>query len=121
MPSPLTDVQKKRLQSLERTILHDKITVSFTIDERLESGRRLATFYSTTVTNKEGPGWSSEEVQIVNCLTSKQVVAAAYKDAMYRKILSRATVREELPGILASYDDDLARLLAPSDGDDDDS
>ena len=111
----LTDAQKERLSRLEKQIRHDHISVSFTIDDRNEAGRRSVVFCSTTVSKDDG-SWTSEEAEIVGCVVAKQIVKSTYRDALRRKVLPISVVREELPSILAAYDRDVARLMGAADG-----
>ena len=127
----LTEAQKTRLNQLEQEILHDRITTSFTIDDRNEVGRRMATFFSTTVTKRQietdfgpstpSPGWTSQEVAVVGCVVARQVVLTTYKDAVRRRVITKAAAKEELPGILASYDRELALLLGSEDAEEEPS
>lgn len=111
----MTDEQKERLRKLEAEMRFEKITVSFTIEDRDGAGRRKQTFYSASVTrNGDGPpsGWTQQEAQIASCVLSRHVVLTTYRDALRRKILPREVVATELPGILAAYDDNIVNLMS---------
>jgi hypothetical protein len=118
----LTPEQQARLDSLTSEIRLDKITVSFSIEDRAFGGKKSA-FVSQTASrgrgaemehmNDDSPpaNWTVEEAAIVHCVLSKQVVAATYRDAVHRRIISAETAREELPPIVHRYDDNIVRLM----------
>lgn len=109
----LTEAQKERLRRLETEMTFEKLTSSFTIDDRDESGRRKGVFYSASVTrNSLDRGWAASDATIAACLLSKHVVAMTFRDALYRGVVSKQTVGQELPGIIAAYDQSIAKLLA---------
>jgi hypothetical protein len=114
----LTEPQQKRLQRLRAEIQIDKITVSFSIEDRDLQGRKLSAFYASTAsrghTSPEAPsaqGWSLEDTRLVSCMVSKEVVIATYRDAVRRRILSSETAKKELAAILPGYDDNIRKLL----------
>lgn len=112
----LTEEQKDRLRKLESELRFDKLTVSFSIEDRDGAGRRKQTFFSASVSRNDGKqtlsGWTQQEVQLVSCMLSRQVVLTTYRDALRRKVLPREVVQTELPGILAAYDHNLMSLAA---------
>lgn len=116
----MTEKQKERLRKLESELRFEKLTVSFMIEDRDGAGRRKQTFYSASVSRNGGDtspvGWTQQEAQIASCMLSRQVVVTTYGDAMRRKVLPREVVATELPGILAAYDEHLAKLTSNGDG-----
>jgi hypothetical protein len=128
MPSnKLNQKQRERLQKLETQIQFDKITVSFSIEDRDATGRKKSAFYSATTSrghgaevqslNEETPsaGWTVHEAQIVGCLLSKHVVRATYRDAVNRGLLSGKSAAEEIQAVFEKYDASLASLLGEAD------
>jgi hypothetical protein len=130
MASPidtLTTEQKICLDNLVSEIRLDKITVSFSIEDRAFGGKKSA-FVSQTASrghgaemgqmNEDTPSanWSVEEAALVHCVLSKQVVAATYRDAVHRRIISAETAREELLPIIRRYDENIVRLMNKANG-----
>jgi hypothetical protein len=119
----LTEEQRKRLESLQSEIRTDKITVSFSIEDRDRSGRKKSAFISITSSRGHGAeiqqlngndapaAFTMEEANIVHALLSKHVVAATYMDAVARGFLATNAARNELSGILQAYDKRLLKLL----------
>lgn len=118
-----------RLQKLESLIQLEKITVSFSLEDRDAAGRKRSAFYSVTSSRRhveaqfpsDAPviGWTMREAQVVGCVLSKHVVAATYRDAVRRGIMSSKAANEEAQVILDGYDSNIANLL--SDGVEDDT
>lgn len=116
---------RARLDSLQSTISFDKLTVSFSIEERSAGGKRSA-FYSVTASRGHGAevdqlhettpsaGYTPEDARIVRCLLSKHVVGATYDDAAKRGILPKRQAAEEAKGILHAYDEAIVRLITPN-------
>ncbi len=83
-----------RLAKLETSLVYDKITVSFSLEERLATGRRMSCFVSMTANKgSQDPldlqaGFSPSEIDVVRCILSKKVVAATYADAILRGLIS---------------------------------
>lgn len=130
MPNPLdtlTEAQRKRLGSLRSEIRTDKITVSFSIEDRDRSGRKKSAFVSVTSSRGHGAeiqqlnsgdppaNFTEDEANVVHALLSKQVVAMCYLDAVARGFLATNAARNELTGILRAYDNRLAKLLGAAD------
>lgn len=121
--SNLSPEQQERLKKLQSEIQFDKLTLSFSIEDRDPSGRKKSAFYSVTASRGTGAeiatmgeggrsiGFAAEDVKLVRALLAKHVVAATYEDVMRRGIVSKATALEEMRAILASYDDGIARML----------
>jgi len=114
----LTEQQKKRLQRLRAEIQIDKITVSFSIEDRDLQGRKMSAFYASTASRghvsteaQSDQGWSLEDTRIVSCVVSKEVVIATYRDAVRRHIMSSETAKRELAAILPGYDENIRKLL----------
>jgi len=115
--------QQERLDSLASEIRLDKITVSFSIEDRDGQGRKKSCFVSETASRGHGAemtqmneygspaNWSLEEAQLVHCVLSKQVIAKTYRDAVHRRVISAETARQELPPIMQAYDANLVRLM----------
>jgi len=125
-PGPLDSLppeQRARLDTLQSSISFEKLTVSFSIEERSAGGKRSA-FYSVTAGRGHGAevdqlqesapsaGFAPEDVRIVRCLLSKHVVGATYDDAAKRGILSKKQATEEAKAILHAYDESIVRLLS---------
>lgn len=124
----LTPDQQERLDTLTSEIRTDKLTVSFSIEDRDGYGRKKSAFVSETASRGHGAemtqmnegesrpaNWSIEEAQIVHCVLSKQIIAKTYRDAVRRRIISAETAREELPPIMQGYDANIARILRKAD------
>jgi hypothetical protein len=121
--SSLTPEQTERLKKLQGDIQFDKLTCSFSIEDRDPQGRKKSAFYSVTASrgtgaeiatmgeDKSPAGFAAEDVKIVRSLLSKHVVAATYEDAMRRGIIGKSAAIEEMRAILASYDEGIARML----------
>ena len=112
----LTPEQRARLQQLEDSIAHDRVTVGFSIEDRDPQGRKKWALFTTTVSPKgDASSWTPQELPIVSCLVSKRVVLATYRDAFRRGIMTREAAAEEAQGIVDSYDTNLANLLKNGD------
>lgn len=124
----LSPEQRQRLANLSADISYDRITVSFSLEQRDETGRKMSCFLSlragrkprngqdadTSAADPKVPGngaFSQDEARIVRLLVSKQVVAAVYDDAVKRRILSTGQAADELKPILTAYDGHLAKLV----------
>lgn len=124
----LTPEQKERLKKLAAEVRLDKITVSFSIDDRDAKGRRKSAFYSVTGSRGHGAEvpqmhenapsatFTVEEAKIVRCMLAKHVVGAVYDDASKRGIISRDEAREEAGRILGSYDAQIAKIVTGKNG-----
>lgn len=114
----LTPEQRARLANLSAEISYDRITVSFSIDERDANGRKRSAFYSLGVSRKapddsDSPvGFTADEQRLVRCIVSKQVVSVVYDDAVKRGMLNGSAAKDELRPILEAYDSHIAKLLA---------
>ena len=110
---------KTRLQKLESEIRYDKLTVSFSIEDRDASGRKKSAFYSVSssrgTSEGQAPGWDSKEAQVIRCLVSKHVVRSTYLDAARRGIIGGKAAAEEAKSILDGYDADIAKFLGDAD------
>jgi len=105
-----------RLRNLTSEIVHERITVSFAIDERDPNGRKQSAFFSTTVRRKgddleAGAGWSNDELRVIRLAVSKQVVGIVYEEAVLKRMLTPSQAAEELKPILEAYDVRIAKLL----------
>ena len=117
--SNLTPEQQDRLKRLQSSIQFDKLTVSFSIEDRDPYGKKKSAFYSVTASRGTGAeiqntrpiGFAVEDVKIVRALLSKHVVVGTYEDAMHRGVIQRSVAIEEMRAILSSYDEGLARML----------
>lgn len=113
----LTVEQQNRLKTLSANLRHDRITVSFSIELRDETGRKMSVFYSDTVSRKgddpEFPsvGFSNEEVRLARVLLAKQVTAVVYEEAVAKGMMSSDQAREEFPAIRDRYDYRIVKLL----------
>lgn len=106
-----------RLQNLTSEISYEKVTVSFSLDGRDADGLKRNAFYSLTVGRREyegaPKGFTADELRVLRCILSKQVVATVYDDAVKRLLLPGPLAKEELKGILDRYDAQLVKLLKP--------
>ncbi len=122
---PLTAEQRERLKKLHAELRLDKITVSFSIEDRDARGRKKTAFYSVTGSRGHGAeipqmheaatsntSFTYEEAKVVRCLLAKHVVASVYDDATKRNIIGTDEAREEARRILASYDAQIVRVLS---------
>ena len=119
---------KTRLRNLSSEIRLDKITVSYSVDDRDSRGRRKSAFYSVTASrghgaevqefHQDGPGtqFTFEEARVVRCLVSKHVVSSVYNDAVQRGIMSSNEARDEAKAILVGYDNQIVRALTGKNG-----
>jgi len=101
------------LSRLETEIGFDKITCSFSIDDRSINGQKKGAFFSVTVSKQDGraPGWTKDEAQVVSCILSKHVVLATFRDAQSRRIIGGDETKQELTAIFANYDRHLVSLM----------
>ncbi len=109
----LSSEQVERLRGLESSIHLDKMTVSFSIENRNASGQKKSAFYSASA-SREGLAqvtWSLEEAKVVSCILSKHVVLTTYRDAIYRGILSKEDAVREAVRVVEHYDSHIVRLL----------
>jgi hypothetical protein len=122
----LTPEQRQRLRALSSSVSFDKITVSFSIEDRDANNRKKSAFYSVTASRGHGAevnqiadspggavGFTEEEAKVVHVLLSKHVVAATYVDGVRRGILASGTAREEMQAILRGYDERLVAIMNP--------
>jgi hypothetical protein len=108
----LTPEQQQRLDRLEAEIGHDKMTIGFSVEARDPQGVKKWALFSTTVSRQgDGPGWTTQEAQLVSCIMSKQVVTTTYRDAFRRGIMGREAAAKEAQAIVDSYDANIANLL----------
>lgn len=120
----LTVEQRAKLKKLSTEIAIDKVTVSFSIEDRDPHGRKKSAFYSVTASRGAGAevtqmqeeaastGFTLEGVKLTRALLSRHVVQATYDDAFRRKILSFSEDNKaERDAILASYDQVIVGLL----------
>ena len=106
---------KARLEKLESEIRYDKLTISFSIEDRDPSGRKKSAFYAATTSRSGSEGWEAKDTQIIRSLVSKHVVRSTYIDAVRRGILGGKQAAEEVKSILDSYDADIAKILGDTD------
>jgi hypothetical protein len=119
----LTQAQRERLKRLSGEIQFDKLTVSFSIEDRDVNNRKKSAFYSVTASRGAGAeipqmhettqaaGFAPEDVKIVRHLLCKHVVAAVYDDASKRNLMSQRDAVVEAQAILGAHDEAIARLL----------
>jgi hypothetical protein len=123
----LTAAQLARLMKLSADIQFDKLTVSFSIEDRDGNGRKKSAFYSVTASrgtgaeipqmheNAQPTGFNPEDVKIVRTLLCKHVVRAVYEDAAKRQVMTSRDAAQEARAVLASYDEGLVKLLQADD------
>ena len=107
---------REHLSAIASSIQVDKITVSYSIEDRDMSGRKKSAFYCVTGSrgsghDNTGSAFSMEETKIARWLLSKHVVASVYDDAIRRGIMSNDEARAEAKSILASYDTQIVKIL----------
>lgn len=108
----LTAEQQDRLKNLTFSMAHERLCVSFSLEARDVLGSKRGVFVSlTTKANNETGYWTQGEMRIVRCLLSKEVVGAAFDDAVRRRLMPAAEAKEDLVSILASYDTKIEKLL----------
>lgn len=119
----LTPEQQDRLKRIQSQISFDKITVSFSIEDRDAQGRKKSAFYSVTASRGTGAeqttvgedktpaGFSHNDVPLVRAMLSKHVVKATYDDAIRRRIVGQAAAQEECQSILGAYDKLIVNLV----------
>jgi len=113
----LSPEQKAKLQALTAEISYDKLTVSFSVEGRDFNGNKRSAFFSLGCSRKPGedsqaPGFSQDEMRLVRCVVSKQVVSTVYDDAVKRGIMPRGQASEELRPIVEAYDNHILKLLS---------
>jgi hypothetical protein len=112
----LTEEQRARLRKLVSEVVFDKITVSFSIEERDITGRKRSAFYSVnTIRAAEdgSPGWTLDEVRLAKAVVSRHVVASTYEDAFRRRVLSFSEEnRTERDAVVGGYDKLIAGLVS---------
>jgi hypothetical protein len=128
MANPLDNLPpelKARLRGLSDTMQIDKITVSFSIEERGLNGRKESAFYSVTASRGTGAevnqlsemkehspaGYTPAEAKVARLLLGKHVVASVYDDAVRRGMMKASTAKEEVLRILGQYDYGIAKLM----------
>lgn len=116
---------KERLEKLRSEISLTQVTVSFSLEQRRDSGRKMSAFYSANAVRRvpgveEPSEWSIEEARLVGCLLSKHVVETVYRDAVKRGVLTMEEARVEAPVVLARYDANIKRMLLKDEDDGDD-
>ncbi len=116
---------RKRLEGIQAEISLTKITMSFSLEQRQDNGRKMSVFYSANAVRRvegllESGAWSIEEARLAGCLLSKHVVETVYRDAVKRGVLSMVMARSEVPAILARYDSNIHRMLTKDESDDED-
>ncbi len=121
----LSSEQQERLKRIQSQISFDKLTVSFSIEDRDAQNRKKSCFYSVTASRGTGAelatmgedktpaGFSQEDVQIVRAMLSKHVVKATYDDAIRRRIIVQGQGQEECQAICGAYDKLIYNLLNP--------
>jgi hypothetical protein len=123
----LTPAQRARLKRLAAEVSFDKLTVSFSIEDRNVNGRKKSAFYSVTASRGTGAeveqlhedsrpvGFAPEDVKIVRGLLCKHVVHAVYEDASKRGVMDPKEAAAEARAILASYDEGIVKQLQSQD------
>ena len=111
----LTPKQRERLERLEAEIQFDKLTSAFSIEGRDNEGRKRWTMFSASTSREGGESWAPSDVAVVECLLSKHVAMASYRDAVRRKVLPASVANAEAKVIRANYDNNLANLLKQGD------
>ena len=113
----LTPKHAARLKTLTTEIRHDRITVSFSIDVRDPSGRKMSAFYSDTVSRRgddhENPqlGFTSEEIRLVRLIVARQVVSVVYDEAVLKRMFTSDLAAQELKPIQEAYDARILKVL----------
>lgn len=125
-PSQLSPENKAKIKEISDSLRIDRLTVSFSVEERSLNGRKSNAFYSVTASRGTGAevtrlneldteadpvGYTMEEARVARMLLGKHVVAAVYDDAVRRGILPSSLAQEELHTIIARYDAGLVRIL----------
>lgn len=120
----LSPEQKERHKRILSELSFDKLTVSFSIEDRDAQGRKKSAFYSVTASRGTGAeiatmgedktpaGFRLEDVDIARALLCKHVVKATFEDALRRRIMSVSDAQEECRSILGSYDKYIASQLS---------
>jgi len=129
--TPFDDIpqdQRDRLKRIQSEISFDKLTVSFSIEDRDASGRKKSAFYSVTASRGTGAeittmgedrtpaGFNAEDVGLARAMLCKHVVKATFDDAIRRRIVSASDAQDECRNILGSYDKLIVNLLAGRNG-----
>lgn len=125
----LSPKQKEHLKKITEALQIDKITVSHSIEERTQDGRKTSAFYSVTASRgsgaelprlgdstQEAAGFTQNEARIARLILSKHVVASVYDDAIKRGVLPAASAQEEARNILTRYDGSITKLLTAVEG-----
>lgn len=124
----LSPDQKERLKRIQSEISFDKLTVSFSIEDRDVQGRKKSAFYSVTASRgtgaeiptmgeeKASTGFSQEDVGVARAVLCKHVVRCTYDDAIRRRVIGSSDAQEELRAIMGSYDKLIVNLLSGRNG-----
>lgn len=116
LPDRLTQDQLDHLSRLTSSVSYESMTISFSLDGRDATGTKKSCFYSLKVGRGDGDaGWLGDDMRVVQCLVSKEVVATVYHDAVRRRMMGQEDARDALMPILASYDCKIAKLLGATD------
>ena len=110
----LTQEQRDHLAGVASSISHEGLTTSFSLEGRdTLTGMKKSCFLSLKVArgDGQGPGWVQEDMRLVRCLLSKEVVAAVYDDAVRRRMMDPPEATERLRPILAAYDSQIVKIL----------
>jgi hypothetical protein len=112
-----TEEKKRHARKLLSSVQVDKITVSFSIEDRDRAGRKKSSFVSVTASRgagaevpqlqENGPsaGYTPEEARIIRLYLSREVVRATYDDAFRREAMIYDEVtKSERDRIIGSYD-----------------
>jgi hypothetical protein len=114
----LPEQARERLKRLQQEIQVDKVTVSFSIENRTFDGRKVSAFFASTASrghlSNEGPtdqGWGLDDCRLVTHLLSKEVVFITYQNAVRQRVMSASQAKKELVEILKAYDEDIRKRL----------
>ncbi len=103
---PLDPKLKERLETFASSILVDKITVSFSVEDRNAEGQKKSVFMSLNAMCDPnlGPGYSVQEMDLARVILGRRLVHMVYEDAFLRRVLPHnEAYRTERDTILELY------------------
>lgn len=91
-------------EDIERSIRIEKVTSSYSLENRTERGYRMSSFLSYTARSDSEEGWTMEEARYVEAVLSQQVVSDLYTDAFARQQLTKEQRQADLQKMTPIYE-----------------
>ena len=118
----LSPEAKERLKKIESRITVDKITVSFIVEERRDSGGKRSAFYAATcslIEKDEGEPKqtiSLDDANLYRGLVSRHVILSTMDNAIRQGVINQKQGIAEARAIAGRYVKMIARLLENKEG-----